>query len=100
VLWDSFRGGRVRLNPDRSTELLGCPDWIVEVVSDSSVRKDLHDLFSAYEKAGVREYWIADARGASPLLRIFAAGTDRHFVERVPDAQAWVHSPLFAPRSG
>jgi hypothetical protein len=60
------------------------------------VKKDLHDFYSAYEEAGVHEYWIADARGALPLLRIVSAGSGRRFVERVPDAQAWVHSPLFA----
>jgi Uma2 family endonuclease len=45
-------------------EILGSPDLVVEIVSDSSVRKDTTLLRDAYWKAGVREYWLFDARGA------------------------------------
>jgi Uma2 family endonuclease len=36
----------------------GTPDLIVEVISKSSVYKDLHEKYSVYEQAGVNEYWI------------------------------------------
>lgn len=38
---------------------LGPPDWIVEVVSPSSVQLDTRTKFDLYAKNGVREYWIA-----------------------------------------
>jgi len=38
----------------------GPPDLIVEVLSPSSIRTDRFVKFDAYERAGVREYWIAD----------------------------------------
>ena len=37
---------------------LGAPDWIVEIVSPSTAKKDLNDKFQLYESQGVREYWI------------------------------------------
>ena len=36
----------------------GAPDLIVEIVSTSSVKKDLHEKYSVYEQCGVKEYWI------------------------------------------
>jgi Uma2 family endonuclease len=37
---------------------LGAPDLIVEIISLSTVKKDIEDKFKLYEKNGVREYWI------------------------------------------
>lgn len=47
-------------------ELEGSPDMVLEVVSRSSVNKDTVVLRRAYWEAGVREYWLVDAR-AEPL---------------------------------
>ena len=61
--------GRVRLvpasggRPDRFTELEGTPDLVVEIVSDASVKKDTQRLPAAYHAAGIREFWLIDARG-------------------------------------
>ena len=41
---------------------LGAPDMIVEILSPSNRKKDLIKKFHLYEKAGVREYWIADPK--------------------------------------
>jgi Uma2 family endonuclease len=42
---------------------LGTPDWVLEVVSDSSVEKDTEQLREAYHRAGIPEYWLIDAWG-------------------------------------
>ena len=66
LLWESLESGTVRYvtnKKDRTVEIEGSADWLLEIVSDSSVKKDLHQLREAYHKAGVREYWIIDARG-------------------------------------
>ncbi len=66
ILWKSLESGKVRYVTnvkDRTVEIEGSPDWLLEIVSDSSVKKDLLDLRAAYHKARVREYWIIDARG-------------------------------------
>jgi Uma2 family endonuclease len=43
----------------------GPPDLIVEVLSPSTSRTDQVVKFSAYEQAGVREYWIAHPKTRS-----------------------------------
>lgn len=67
VSWASFQTGRVRLvekanRADDHVELEGAPDLVVEVVSDSSMRKDTELLLDAYRRAGIPEYWLVDAR--------------------------------------
>lgn len=38
----------------------GAPDWIIEVVSQSSKSRDYMTKLFKYRTAGVREYWIVD----------------------------------------
>ena len=60
---DSLRGGRVRLiEGGDSLEVEGVPDMALEVVSATSVRKDTKVLRDLYERAGIPEYWLVDAR--------------------------------------
>jgi Uma2 family endonuclease len=37
---------------------LGAPDLIIEIVSLSTVKKDVEEKFNLYEESGVKEYWI------------------------------------------
>ena len=39
---------------------VGAPDWIIEILSPSSVFHDTVEKLALYAKAGVREYWIVD----------------------------------------
>jgi hypothetical protein len=76
VTWDSLEAGRARLvqnpeHPERYWEIEGTPDWVLEIVSDSSVGKDTRDLLTAYHRAGIREYWLIDARGEEIRFTIF-----------------------------
>ncbi|MDR0815121.1 MAG: Uma2 family endonuclease [Bacteroidales bacterium] len=36
---------------------IGAPDMVVEVLSPSTRKYDLHDKFNLYEASGVKEYW-------------------------------------------
>ena len=66
VSFEALRSGRVVTTPSADgrdeTELLGPPDLTVEVVSPSSVEKDTGRLLRAYDRGGVREYWLVDCR--------------------------------------
>lgn len=76
----ALASGRARLipkaggQPGRYVELEGAPDLIVEIVSDHSVAKDTRRLPEAYFKAGVPEFWLADARGESLTFQIHRRG--------------------------
>jgi Uma2 family endonuclease len=66
--WETLKTARLRLKPragrtDEFIELVGTPDLVVEIVSDSSEDKDLRRLRSAYARAAIPEYWLIDARG-------------------------------------
>lgn len=41
---------------------LGAPDWIIEVVSPSSLQLDTRTKYDLYAESGVAEYWIAFPR--------------------------------------
>lgn len=38
----------------------GAPDWIIEIVSQSSRQMDYYRKLFKYRTAGVREYWVVD----------------------------------------
>jgi Uma2 family endonuclease len=66
--WGTMEENRLRQVPsatDRGDyiELEGTPDWVLEIVSTSSVNKDTRALRKNYFLAGIREYWLIDARG-------------------------------------
>lgn len=89
--WATLTSGRVRrvLKKHRSEdaiELVGTPDLVVEVVSDSSVRKDLVLLRAGYARAGIPEYWVIDARGESIRFEILALGEDGYAPSASPGA--------------
>ena len=36
----------------------GAPDWIIEILSPGTSKKDYNEKFDLYQHAGVKEYWI------------------------------------------
>jgi Uma2 family endonuclease len=67
---DAMNAGRVKLVGGKSgaqTELVGSPEILIEIVSDSSEVKDTEWTMSAYFDAGVQEYWVFDARDEDDL---------------------------------
>jgi Uma2 family endonuclease len=96
VLWETFRSGRLKLlsrRPGEYMELLGSPDWVMEVVSESSLAKDTERLPRLYHKARISEYWLINALGEEidfQLLRWQKTG-----YKRVPVKDGWQRSPLF-----
>ena len=36
----------------------GSPDWVIEIASTSTIKRDFNDKFNLYQESGVKEYWI------------------------------------------
>lgn len=103
VLWESLDTGRVREVPaasrkeGRFIEFEGAPDLVVEVVSDSSERKDRRRLPPLYALAGVPELWQVDVRGPEVELGIHHLGPGGY--EQAPaDAAGWCVSRFLGRR--
>lgn len=98
VSYDALRSGRVSRVAGKKAgfvEFVGGPDMVLEVVSDSSVKKDTDELFGLYWKAGVREYWLIDARGDGLRFDIYHRGP-KGFVAPRRGAGGWLKSQVFA----
>jgi len=74
-------------------ELEGSPDMTLEVVSARLADKDTILLRDLYWKAGVREYWLVDARGKTPMFDILKHGP-RGFTA-VRKRGGWLRSAVF-----
>lgn len=92
--WDTLTTDRLRLaayteqqrREGDALQMEGSPDWVLEVVSPGSTRKDTRDLVDHYHRMGVREYWLLDARRDKINLRVL-----------IRDGDAWREDP---PRDG
>ncbi len=99
ITHEAFDAGRVTLvpktsgEPDRFVEVEGGADLVVEIVSDSSVKKDTKRLPPAYFAAGVREFWLIDARGKELVFQIHCRG-DAGFEAVQGDAEGYQRSAV------
>ena len=84
-------------NDDNIVEFEGGPDLIVEIVSNSSVKKDTVRLPKAYFAAGVREYWLVDVRRGQMLFTIHTRSKTK-FVPQVADADGLQASSVLNAR--
>jgi Uma2 family endonuclease len=55
----------------RNRCIFGAPDFVAEVLSDSTARKDMVLKLDKYQKAGVKEYWIVDLKQKRVLVYDF-----------------------------
>lgn len=97
---ESLISGRVRrvakmgAGRGRYVEFEGSPDLVVEIVSDSSVTKDTRRLPTAYFKAGVREFWLVDARHQPLTFQIHRPGKSRYVAIKA-DEEGFQRSAVF-----
>jgi Uma2 family endonuclease len=91
---ETFQRQRLQLmKGDGSVELVGSPDMVLEVVSDSSEVKDTQVLPDLYWKAGVREYWLVDPRGKELSFDIYRRTTHGFTLTKKKDG--WIRSQVF-----
>lgn len=94
VSYESVEAGRARWVEgavEGHVEVEGSPDLAVEVVSAGSVEKDTVELPGLYFAAGVREYWLIDARQPEPAFDLFRRGRAA-FARTRRQAGGWVRS--------
>lgn len=93
----TLRSGRCQLaksnRPGVSEELVGSPDWVLEIVSPSSLKKDTKELREAYFEAAISEYWLVDVLGDGIQFDILLSGTSGF--EESPKHDGWIMSPTF-----
>jgi Uma2 family endonuclease len=96
VSYASFDAGRVRevagLRPGGVIDLEGTPDMVLEIVSDSSERKDYERLPGLYRRAGVPELWRIDVRGG---LRFEVLRLTEQGYAPAQEADGWWRSGVF-----
>ena len=96
VSYDALRTGRVRqvagANNTGVIELEGVPEMVLEVVSKSSVEKDLVTLPDLYYRVGIQEFWRTDAR-EELCFEIFRWTTAGYVSTRLADG--WWRSDVF-----
>jgi Uma2 family endonuclease len=93
---ESLASGRARLVEGARqgfVEVEGSADMALEVVSDSSVYKDTVRLRELYWQAGVREYWLVDAR-KKPLTFEILRHTAKGYVAARKQG-GWLKSAVF-----
>lgn len=103
IFWETLDSGRLRYipaasgEPDRYIEMEGAPDVVVEIVSNSSERKDLVRLPPLYAAAGISEIWLVDVRKNATRFEIRSLGPDGYETVK-PDAEGWRSSPRLGRR--
>lgn len=55
----------------------GAPDFVIEILSPRTAKKDYGIKFELYQRHGVREYWIVDP--AAEAIHVWALGNDGRY---------------------
>jgi Uma2 family endonuclease len=96
VPYEALREDRVWLaggEKGLQTELVGSPEIVIEIVSESSEVKDTEWTMSAYFDAAVEEYWVIDARDEDDIqFDIFKRGKKEFAATR--KSGGWVKSAV------
>jgi Uma2 family endonuclease len=74
--------------------LTAAPDLVVEVLSDTTRRRDLGPKREAYARHGVREYWIVDPDDRCISVYVLDHG---NLVKQIEATSGEVASPLVLP---
>lgn len=56
-------------NKIKRSKIIGAPDLVIEILSSSSAKMDRMDKRLAYQRAGVKEYWIIDP--ANQIVEVY-----------------------------
>jgi Uma2 family endonuclease len=75
---------------------IDAPDLVVEITSDSTMKKDYNEKFNTYEENGVREYWIVNPDSHSmEIFKLENNKFDSVGVFNIHDGATVVNSVIF-----
>lgn len=61
----------------KSFGCVGAPDWVIEILSPYTSRRDLAEKHALYERHGVREYWVVDP--GNRYIHVYVRGEDGRY---------------------
>lgn len=71
----------------------GTPDLIVEIISPSNSKHDVHTKFNLYQESGVKEYWIIEPY--DKIIFVYTL-TNGEYIGLQPQIEGqFIKSPLF-----
>ena len=83
-------------HPEGGKEMLGTPDWVLEIISPSSIKKDTQLLRNAYHRAGIPEYWLVNALEKELQFEVLVHKPNAYVA--VESKAGWRRSPVFGRR--
>ena len=72
----------------------GAPDWIIEIISPHTSKKDIQLKYEVYEEAGVREYWIVFPK--EKLVEIFVLENGKYRRVNMYTEEDTIHPVIFS----
>jgi Uma2 family endonuclease len=63
----------------RNFGCFGAPDWIIEILSPYTSRRDIVAKLALYERQGVREYWVVDP--GNRFIHVYLRGEDGRYLD-------------------
>lgn len=93
--WSTMKSGRLQMTEPRNNdfmELTGSPDVVLEIVSETSERRDKVMLKALYWKASIPEYWLVDARAEPAQFDILRHTKDGYVA--TPSSDGWLRSEV------
>ncbi|MEM6966997.1 MAG: Uma2 family endonuclease, partial [Bacteroidota bacterium] len=76
----------------------GAPDWVIEVLSKSTSKKDLTEKFELYQHAGIPEYWVAHPMDGTLIIFRLDADGKYQSLQPQPFTSGDKISPLAFPK--
>jgi Uma2 family endonuclease len=64
----------------------GAPDWVIEILSPATSKKDLTEKFDIYEHSGVREYWIVHPAEGTVIPYVLDKSNKYQLIRNTPFA--------------
>jgi Uma2 family endonuclease len=102
ISYATLQSGRLTFTPETgrpqsSKEIVGAVDWVLEIISPSTRRKDAKLLRNAYFNAGIPEYWLIDAlvEEDAPVDFQILVAAEGGYVPVEPNVDGCQASPTF-----